>query len=822
MDRFATNLKVPDLWQQEAVRHLNDGQDVVVNAPTGAGKTYIFELFVQQGLRKPVVFTVPTRALANDKLAEWRARGWNVGIATGDIAENLDAPVVVATLETQKSKFLHGIGPGLLVIDEYQMLADNHRGINYELGIALAPPGTQLLLLSGSVANPERIVQWLRLIGRDAELVDHRKRPVPLNEINIEALPDETPPGVRGTWPRWVHRILEANLGPLLIFAPQRRSAEEIATKIAQALPIPDWLELTAAQRALTGDSLARILRQRVAFHHSGLNYPVRAGLIEPLAKAGQLRVIVATTGLAAGINFSMRSVLISEREYQHGGKSYLVRPDELLQMFGRAGRRGLDDRGFVIVTPGRPRLTEARPIHLKRSSKIDWPSFIAVMHTAVNAGTDPVSAAEQLASRLFSEETMALGLRRLKARQDNVQPPPPASQPRQRTLREMLALSGEWERQKPPTKSPLGDTFAYLDGRWVPALQTPKTLEKLAVGTLCRLPGDNGSKRYGRVVPLATMPTQEGKSRVSLVKWFHRALRQYYSEHRPENRPPPKYSSLRGLTEDLVPLLPHLTQGGKAVSIDESSGTIVARLDYADAVVFARRDSRGNALLNPPVREVEHTDIPSFAFLAGEADSVRRTPAENWLTLGLIDQRKQPTRRGVLFSFFNHGEGLAIAAAIEDESYPLEDLLFDIANLRAGHRFNEIESNPARLGSLCRLTYRGLTAEGYLNQGIPQGYGEAASEVLAAIRENPAARNKYISPQLGSGDIERAALEWRSLLNHIAFAPDYPCERWMEFKELARVYISTHFQFQRQPELPELTPAQLRHRTPQHLETAD
>ncbi|MDW8309936.1 MAG: DEAD/DEAH box helicase, partial [Verrucomicrobiales bacterium] len=127
------NVTVPDLWQQEAVAALRAGKDVVVQAPTGAGKTLIFELWSHQGHpRGQAVYTVPTRALANDKLAEWRARGWNVGIATGDLAENLDAPVLVATLETQKPRLIRGEGPALLVVDEYQMLSDPERGLSYE------------------------------------------------------------------------------------------------------------------------------------------------------------------------------------------------------------------------------------------------------------------------------------------------------------------------------------------------------------------------------------------------------------------------------------------------------------------------------------------------------------------------------------------------------------------------------------------------------------------------------------------------------------------------------------------------------------------
>jgi superfamily II RNA helicase len=119
-----TQATVPDAWQQQAVTALRAGKDVVVHAPTGAGKTLVFELWSNYG--KPpgqAIYTVPTRALANDKLAEWRARGWHVGIATGDLSDNLDATVLVATLETQKYRLIRGDGPALLVIDEYQSFA---------------------------------------------------------------------------------------------------------------------------------------------------------------------------------------------------------------------------------------------------------------------------------------------------------------------------------------------------------------------------------------------------------------------------------------------------------------------------------------------------------------------------------------------------------------------------------------------------------------------------------------------------------------------------------------------------------------------------
>ena len=287
---------IPDLWQQQAVAALREGSDVVVQAPTGSGKTLIFELWSNQGRnRGQAIYTVPTRALANDKLAEWRARGWDVGIATGDLSENLSAPVLVATLETQKNRLIQGEGPALLVVDEYQMLGDLDRGLNYELALALAPSKTQLLLLSGSVANPQSVVQWLQRLGRKAALIRHDLRPVPLEEVQANNLNFHVPSEIRGYWPRLAAKALAEDLGPILIFAPRRQAAESMANELARQLPTPNPLSLSAEQKTLAGESLARMLKSRIAYHHSGLSYAARAGVVEPLAKAGQLRVVVAT-----------------------------------------------------------------------------------------------------------------------------------------------------------------------------------------------------------------------------------------------------------------------------------------------------------------------------------------------------------------------------------------------------------------------------------------------------------------------------------------------------------------------------------------------
>src|SRR5437870_9472334 len=386
---FGAGLVIPDLWQQEAVRALQQGKDVVVQAPTGSGKTYIFEL-LYPNLKTQAVFTVPTRALANDKLAEWRARSWDVGIATGDLAENLNAPILVATLETQKRRLIEGDGPLLLVVDEYQMLGDSDRGLNYELAIALAPTKTQLLLLSGSVSNPQEVVKWLRRLGREAVLIKHEQRPVPLEEVHANNLNFHVPSEIRGYWPRLVAKALAEDLGPILVFAPRRQAAESLAAELVRHLPTPNPLQLGHDQKLLVGEHLAKLLRSRIAYHHSGLSYGARAGVIEPLAKAGQLRVVVATMGLAAGINFSLRSVALAGESYRRDYVEQPLKADEILQMFGRAGPRGLGEPGFVLISANEIRLREGYPCQLARSGSVDWGVLLGLMAAAKEQNRQP------------------------------------------------------------------------------------------------------------------------------------------------------------------------------------------------------------------------------------------------------------------------------------------------------------------------------------------------------------------------------------------------------------------------------------------------
>jgi hypothetical protein len=835
-------LIVPDLWQQEAVRALREGKDVVVQAPTGSGKTYIFELLYST-LKEQAVFTVPTRALANDKLGEWRSRGWDVGIATGDLALNLDARVVVATLETQRTRFLRREGPRLLVVDEYQMIADPVRGVHYELALALAPPQTQLLLLSGSVQNPQDVVSWLQRIGRDAVLIQHRERPVPLEEVDLQRLPDSQFVDSRNPWARTIGKTLRADLTPVLLFAPRRKASEEMAQAIGSALPQRDPLPLSPAQEALAGKQLAKLLRNRVAYHHSGLSYAVRAGLIEPLAKAGQLNAVVATMGLAAGINFSMRSVLVTDTRYMAGNFQRQVQQDELLQMFGRAGRRGLDETGYVLFQPNVPRLGDARARQLKRGAQVDWPSFISVMRSAAERGEPPFAAAVQLSHSLFSPHPVAIG-----AEHSLVTGPRPcglsidAERARfvRRPITEILNSKEEWETKPLATTAALGKTFIREKERWIPALTLPRMLDGRGFGNLCKL---TEKKIYGREIPLATVI---GENEIAPVKWLRNKLRSVAAvsdgrtiacsrpalsgrgakagdeavgasratEPRGDKkcdgqRPPLQQEDFDEMVQQL---LPQWLCGGKVSTLVRRGETISARIDFSNIEIAAQIDSHGVALHKPPEREA----LPPVCRECDQLEHDRAvvivaSPAYAWHHLGLIESDGTPTRRGIVFSFFQAGEGLAIAAALEDETYPIEDLVFDLANIRAGPRFAGEEALlGGRLGILCQKVYHRADYPGYLEMGAPMHYGSGASEVMRELCQNPAARSRLTNDALRLGDIERALMEWRSLLRHIVAAPNLEWDRWQQLQSAAAHYIENT----KSPtvlDLPPLLPSQQR-----------
>src|SRR4030095_14132876 len=269
------------------------------------------------------------------------------------------------------------------------------------------------------------------------------------------------PSKIRGYWPRFVAKALGEDLGPILIFAPRRLTAESLAAELSRILPTPNPLSFSAEQKQLAGEHLAKMLKNRIAYHHSGLSYAARAGVVEPLAKAGQLRVVVATMGLAAGINFSLRSVALAGESYRRDYQEQPLRADEILQMFGRAGRRGIDEVGFVLVSNNEIRLRDGYPRHLSRSGMVDWGALLGLMSAASTHQREPFADAVRVQERLFTTKPIFLGV------EESLKHPvvpcglkTDAERARhvRKRVREMLNSRGDWELMPAPTEKPLRD----------------------------------------------------------------------------------------------------------------------------------------------------------------------------------------------------------------------------------------------------------------------------------------------------------------------------------------------------------------------------
>jgi hypothetical protein len=383
------DVRVLDPWQQQAFDALMQGDSVIVDAPTTAGKTRVIESFFRENLDNPLFracYTTPVKSLSNDKLREFRDMFGRdrVGIATGDIKENLNAPIVVATLESYRNSLL-GVEPDLgrtiAVFDEYHYLQDDGRGSAWEEALILTPASCQVLLLSASVDNPDQFCAWLKNLGegRNCVMVRTDRRPVPLENLtwflNDWYLNDTLPPGIfknpdkqRMMMPvrqdelaLRLSKLVEMELTPSIVYAGRRLACETMATLIARHMPpleetaakkIADALQHTQQEfQGLTflGQKLRHMIQAYgVAYHHSGLAAPARM-VVEYLVKNGLLRFCTATMGLSLGINFSVRSTVISD--YQRPGELGFTNyaPSEVLQMLGRAGRRGRDAVGFSM-----------------------------------------------------------------------------------------------------------------------------------------------------------------------------------------------------------------------------------------------------------------------------------------------------------------------------------------------------------------------------------------------------------------------------------------------------------------------------------------
>lgn len=183
----------PDPWQEEALAHLETA-DVIVSVPTGSGKTYVAVEAAKRAIAgdRTVIYTSPLKALSNTKFTEFTKifGGGQVGILTGDRKDNPQAPLLIMTTEILRNLLYDTAGGeidvrldtlGLVIMDEFQFLADPERGVVWEETIIFCPAQARLLLLSASIGNPQDIADWLtRIRPIPCRLVRHGRRSVPL------------------------------------------------------------------------------------------------------------------------------------------------------------------------------------------------------------------------------------------------------------------------------------------------------------------------------------------------------------------------------------------------------------------------------------------------------------------------------------------------------------------------------------------------------------------------------------------------------------------------------------------------------------------
>ncbi|MCS6959582.1 MAG: DEAD/DEAH box helicase [Pseudanabaenaceae cyanobacterium SKYGB_i_bin29] len=383
-----------DRFQLEAIAHLNANRSVVVCAPTGSGKTLIGEYAIHRAIAqgKRVFYTTPLKALSNQKLRDFRQIFGKdkVGLLTGDITLQREAPVLVMTTEIFRN-MLYGtpigeVGVSLtdvqtVVLDECHYMNDRQRGTVWEESIIYCPREIQLVALSATVANSEQLTDWINLVHGETALVYSDFRPVPLQyyfcmskgmfplldeeqkEINprlkahYRHKPGKKPPEPPSL-PFVVGQLKDREMLPAIYFIFSRRGCDQALEQMTsislvegeEAKELKYQIDRFLAQNPELGYSnQISALYRGIAAHHAGI-LPLWKTFIEELFQQGLIKIVFATETLAAGINMPARTTIISSLSKRTDEGHRLLTPSEFLQMAGRAGRRGMDTIGYVVT----------------------------------------------------------------------------------------------------------------------------------------------------------------------------------------------------------------------------------------------------------------------------------------------------------------------------------------------------------------------------------------------------------------------------------------------------------------------------------------
>jgi ATP-dependent RNA helicase HelY len=399
-----------DRFQREAMAAIDAERNVLVAAPTGAGKTVVAEHAVAHALDRGrrAFYTTPIKALSNQKYRDLVAQygADRVGLLTGDNAINPDAPVVVMTTEVLRNMIYAGSRSlddlAWVVLDEVHYLQDTYRGPVWEEVLIHAPPAIRFVCLSATVSNADELAGWIAAARGRTETVIETERPVELvnhflvyDKAGGELIQMETlvggrpnPEGTRFDAPpqrgpkfqradrnrrrygmprrsEVVEHLRDANLLPAIFFIFSRNGCDEAARSMLDAgFRLTDRDErarirsivedhvahLTSSDLAVLGyDRFLAGLEAGVAPHHAGMVPPFKEA-VEACFVRGLVKVVFATETLALGINMPARSVVIEALSKFTGEHHEDLTPSQYTQLTGRAGRRGLDPVGHAIV----------------------------------------------------------------------------------------------------------------------------------------------------------------------------------------------------------------------------------------------------------------------------------------------------------------------------------------------------------------------------------------------------------------------------------------------------------------------------------------
>ncbi|HOW67825.1 MAG TPA: DUF3516 domain-containing protein [Candidatus Paceibacterota bacterium] len=338
--------------QEEAMLELFEGKNVILNTPTGSGKSLMatalhFKSWCQ-GRRS--VYTCPIKALVNEKfLALCREFGPDqVGMSTGDATVNRDAPILCCTAEILANIALReGAKASVddVIMDEFHYYADRERGVAWQAPL-LTLPQTRFLLMSATLGDTAFFEAELKaLTGAEAVTVRSVLRPVPLeHEYSEEPIT------------RTLERLMaEKKLPAYLVHFTQMECAQSAQDFLSVNFCTREEKNALAAAvegfkfTSPYGPDIRKWLKNGIGLHHAGL-LPKYRVLMEQLAQKGLLKVICGTDTLGVGINVPIRTVVFTKLCKFDGEKTGILSARDFHQISGRAGRKGFDDRGWVIV----------------------------------------------------------------------------------------------------------------------------------------------------------------------------------------------------------------------------------------------------------------------------------------------------------------------------------------------------------------------------------------------------------------------------------------------------------------------------------------